>query len=184
VEAIIPFAVVITASLVATVTDLRHLKVYNALTFPLLLSGPVYHLATGGAAALQSSLLGAAFGFGILLLPFVLGGIGGGDVKLMSGVGAWLGLPITVCVFVVAGLIAGVYALLVLVFRGGIRQVLANCQMAILQLRSIGRHLGADERIEAVVTRGDRWGRVIPFGVMIALGVIVVLVSSLLLAPG
>jgi prepilin peptidase CpaA len=174
----IPIVVVVVATMVASVTDLRQLKVRNGLTLPLLASGPVYHLASGGMTELNSSLLGAAFGCGILLLPYLLGGLGGGDVKLMSGVGAWLGMPTTVYVFVFAGLIAAVYSMVILVWRGGLGRVLTTCQMAFFQLRSIGKHLGPEDRIETVVTRGDRWSRVVPFALMIALAVIIVLICG------
>jgi prepilin peptidase CpaA len=181
---IIPLVVVVAATIAASITDVRQLKVRNALTLPLLASGPIYHVVSGGLAELYSSLLGAAFGFGILLIPYLLGGIGGGDVKLMSGVGAWLGMPTTVYVFVAAGLIAGVYSVVVLTWRGGLRRIFATCQMALFQLRSIGRHLGPEDRIETAVTQSDRWSRVVPFAVMIALGVITVLICGAVTGPG
>ena len=39
------------------------------------------------------ALGGAAVGFAVFLVFYLLGGMGGGDVKLMAGFGALLGLP-------------------------------------------------------------------------------------------
>ena len=49
----------------------------------------------------------------------MLGGVGAGDVKLLAAIGAWLGFTSTLYVFVVAGLAAGAYAVVVLCLRGG-----------------------------------------------------------------
>ena len=40
---------------------------------------------------LTDSLLGCTVGLGLLLIPYAIGGMGAGDVKLFAGVGAWVG---------------------------------------------------------------------------------------------
>ena len=107
----LPLAVVIVATCCAAVTDIRTFKIYHAVTVPLLLSGIFFRLLLGGWAGLGDSLAGAFFGFASLLVFYILGGMGAGDVKLMAGVGAWLGMPLTFHVFLAASLAAGVYAL-------------------------------------------------------------------------
>src|SRR5262249_40858877 len=106
----VPEIVVVTACMAASVTDVRSFRIPNYLTLPLLATGLLYH-ASSGMAPLISAAFGALFGGFILLLPFCLGGMGAGDVKLLAGVGAWLGLPDTVYVFIGAALCGGVYAL-------------------------------------------------------------------------
>src|SRR5262245_20276027 len=109
---VLPGMVVLLATLVAAATDLRQFKIYNKLTVPLLLSGLICHGLVGGAGQLSNSLLGMFVGCGILIPFYLMGGVGGGDVKLMAGVGAWLGGPLTFYVFVVAAVAGGVYALI------------------------------------------------------------------------
>jgi prepilin peptidase CpaA len=46
----------------------------------------------GGWKGLGMALLGAVAGFAVFLVFYVLGGMGGGDVKLMAGFGAVVGL--------------------------------------------------------------------------------------------
>ena len=37
------------------------------------------------------SLAGIAIGFAVLILPYLMGILGAGDVKLLMGIGAWIG---------------------------------------------------------------------------------------------
>jgi prepilin peptidase CpaA len=168
----IPAAVVIVATLIAAATDIWKFKVYNALTLPLLLGGLTYHAATAGWSGLATSSLGLLFGFAALLVFYVMGGMGAGDVKLMAGIGAWLGMPLTFYVFVASGLAGGVYAVALLVFRHGLQDAAIHMHILWLRLSAFGRHLGNDARIEAEVKRDDRRSRLIPFAAMVAVGVI------------
>jgi prepilin peptidase CpaA len=175
---VIPVAVVLTAALVATVTDLWCYKLYNVFTLPLLVSGIVYHSLTPSppALGLGGSLLGFAFGFGVLLVFHLLGGVGGGDLKFMAAVGAWLGLPLTFDVFLASSLAAGLYALVIIVARGRLRETWLNLQLAWLRFKILGQHLAAEDRVEIVVQDPDRRWRVVPFGGMVALGLLGLLI--------
>lgn len=167
-----PAVVVIVATLIAAATDIWKFKVYNALTVPLLLGGLIYHAATTGWAGLADSTLGLLFGFAILLLFYAMGGMGAGDVKLMAAIGAWLGMPLTFYVFIASGLAGGVYAVALLVLRGGLQEAVINMHILWLQMTAFSRHLGSDARVEAEVKRDDRRRRLIPFAAMVAVGVI------------
>jgi leader peptidase (prepilin peptidase)/N-methyltransferase len=74
----------------------------------------------GGMLGWQSSLLGAAAGFGIFYFAALVsrGGMGGGDIKLMAGVGAllgWKGVLLTTFLGSVLGSVVGVFLMR---FRG------------------------------------------------------------------
>jgi prepilin peptidase CpaA len=169
-------AVVLAASLVAAVTDLWKYKVYNALTLPLLASGLLYHGWVGGLAGLLESMLGVAFGFGVLFSMYLLGGIGAGDVKLLAAIGAWLGMPLTFVVFLVGALLAGLYALVLIVTWGSVRETAANLRVLWYRLVALGKYLGADDRIETELGQRGRRHRVIPFATMLAIGLVGLLV--------
>src|SRR5438552_1328783 len=83
------------AALIAAVTDVWKFKVYNLLTLPLLASGLLYHAINGGTPGLAGSVVGALAGFGLMILLYTIGGMGAGDVKFVTALGAWLGLPLT-----------------------------------------------------------------------------------------
>ena len=76
---------------VAAAIDGYKLKVPNWLTFPMILSGWVYNTAAFGWEGLLWSLLGTVVGLALLLPLYSIGGMGAGDVKLLAGVGAWVG---------------------------------------------------------------------------------------------
>jgi prepilin peptidase CpaA len=167
-----PVTVALTAALIAAVTDVWKFKVYNALTLPLLVSGLIYH---AWYAELSGSLLGIMFGFAALVVLYIIGGMGAGDVKLMAAVGAWLGMPLTFYVFIASSLAAGVYAIGLVAWTGRVGETVVNLHIFWLRLASVGRYLGADDRVESEVRRSDRRTRIIPFGAMVAIGIIATL---------
>src|SRR5262249_9056103 len=144
----VPVAVVVVAVVIAALTDLRSYKVHNALTLPLLVSGLIYHGIVGGAPGLASSAYGAMIGLGLLFLFFLMGGMGGGDVKLMAGIGAWLGWQVTVVIVALASIAAGLYAFVLMIAYGRFRETWMNFQIIWHRVISIGRHLAAEDKIE------------------------------------
>jgi len=115
------------ALLIATITDLRSQRIPNWLTFTLILSGFAAHFVFGGLDGLKIAGGGFGVGFIAMAIPFFLGAMGAGDVKLMAGIGAWLGAPATMTAFMFTCIAGGLYALVLLVFRRDImKAVLAN----------------------------------------------------------
>ena len=172
----IPLIVVGVVTFLAAFTDIWKFKVYNLLTLPALGLGLLVSTALGGWTGLGAGLLGAGFGFGILVVFYALGGVGAGDVKLLTAVGAWLGPFWTVHVFIVAALAAGVYALGLLLVRGGPLAVAVEI-LAVRQAVFVPGKLGrSDADIAAEVARSDRRRRLVPFGAMICVGFFVMVV--------
>lgn len=95
----------------ATVEDLRSRTISNWLCLFGLLAGLVAHTLLAGWSGLGASLLGALIGFAVFLIFFLLGGMGGGDIKLMAAFGAILGNRQIVNAAVFAAMVGGVMAL-------------------------------------------------------------------------
>ncbi|PLT44970.1 Type IV prepilin peptidase TadV/CpaA [Paenibacillus pasadenensis] len=72
-------------------SDIRTMRIPNALTGGFFVAGLLAHAAAEGGAGLGQSALGAAAGFIPLALLYLLRGIGAGDVKLFAAIGAWTG---------------------------------------------------------------------------------------------
>lgn len=100
----------------ALVFDLRTRRIPNGLTLSAAAGGIFYHTLTGGLSGTLFSLQGLAVGLALLSIPFILGGLGGGDVKLLGAVGALKGTGFIVtavlCTAVWGGLVALVAILL------------------------------------------------------------------------
>ncbi len=102
---------------VAVYTDMRWRKIPNLLTIPGMVAGLIVNFWVGGWPGLIIALQGLGLGVIFLFLPFLLGGLGAGDVKLMALVGAWLGAGLTVEACVLAALVGGMMAAAVLIRR-------------------------------------------------------------------
>ena len=59
-------------------------------------------------------------GFGLLLIPYMLGGMGAGDVKLMGAIGALMGTSFVLNAFVYIALIGGLISLFIISRHMGI----------------------------------------------------------------
>lgn len=171
--------VVLSASLIAAFTDVRQFKVYNMLTYPLCLSGLLYHGIVGGVDGFVASMTGLIFGFGVLLLPYMLGALGAGDVKFAAALGAWLGLHTMFWVFVFGAIASGVFSLALVIQHKRYKQVWVDLKLIFLRLAAIGRQFGRDDHVESVQSMAqqkDRRQRLVPFTAMITIGILVTVI--------
>jgi len=109
--------VMVLALSICLITDLRSRKIYNVVLIPTLLFGLFYNLAISGWPGLEQSLLGLVTGLGVLIIPFALGGMGAGDVKLLAVIGAVKGPLFIFYTAVGMGLVGGVIGLAILIYQ-------------------------------------------------------------------
>ena len=166
----LPLVAVALATLAASVTDLWKFKVYNLLTIPMLVTGACVSTLLGSWEGLVASLLGAALGFVLLVFFFAVGGVGAGDVKLLTAVGAWLGPYLTYQVFVASALFGGIYALALVFRRGGVLGLAIELIAARRTLLDPGSWKRPASTIAAEVERPDRRRRLVPYAAMTCLG--------------
>lgn len=101
--------------IVAGIQDLRFQKIPNLLTYPTMGIGIACHSFTTGLEGLFFAAGGLAVGIALLILPYIMGGMGAGDAKLLGAAGAILGPKGVFTSFLFSAVIGGVYALALLI---------------------------------------------------------------------
>ena len=98
--------------------DLKTRRIPNYLTLGGALGGVGFQLGYHGLPGLLDGLAGLGLGFILLLGPYLLGGMGAGDVKASAALGAWLGPRLAFSLFVYMGLCGGLIILVLLLWQG------------------------------------------------------------------
>jgi len=152
---------------VATLTDLRTMRVPNWLVFPYMAAGIGVSAWAQGWHGLTQSLEG--FGLGALLfgLLFCLGGMGMGDVKLCAAVGAWIGPSQLMIALVITGLAGGVMAVGWAACRGFLGQLFTGSGELIFGIKQRGL------RPHAELVLSNPKARKMPYAPAIAIGTLV-----------
>lgn len=79
---------IILVSLLCSIYDLKSRIIPNYITLPNIVLALIYSLYTKD---IYYGLLGLLIAFFMGLIFFAFGQMGGGDVKMMAGIGAWFG---------------------------------------------------------------------------------------------
>jgi prepilin peptidase CpaA len=114
--------IAILVGLAATIDDLARRQIANWIPAAALAAGFGWQIGQNGVwPGAGYALGGAAAGFAVFLIFYLMGGMGGGDVKLMTGFGALLGAPRLLEAALWTAGIGGVLALGVLAARAAKR---------------------------------------------------------------
>jgi prepilin peptidase CpaA len=160
----------------AAAQDLRTRKIRNWLTLCLVVTGIVHNLVSPAAIGLSSSLLGLLAGFGLPLALFIIGALGGGDVKLLAGVGAWLGAANVVWVFLAAAVVGMVIVLVQCAATGRLKLLLGNTFSLVVSFLHAGEG-GLKQATE--IGKGSRSvDRPLPYAVPVLVAVVGLLVMN------
>lgn len=154
--------------IICVITDIKERRIYNKVLFPFFIVALTIHLASGGLLGLTHALAGTAVGFSILLIPYFLGGMGAGDVKLLAVIGALKGTFFVLTAAVYMALAGGILALFVLFFRKGSLDRFRQIAMFFGGLRS-GMKL-------PMALDKDALNATYPYGVAIAIGAVAAVV--------
>jgi prepilin peptidase CpaA len=150
----------------AAVIDGLKLRVPNWLTYHLALGGLAFSAITGGMAGVLLALAGAALGLAVLMPLYAIGGMGAGDVKLMAGVGAWMGPAITLGAFVSSALVGGLMALIMVARSGQFIHHLVQFQMIGHEILSVRNPV----KLSAAAAKRKPTMMLLPYGIPIAIG--------------
>lgn len=97
--------------------DILSQRIPNIITIPAILTGVLSHGMFQGISGLIYSMEGLVLGVLLLIVPYLLGGMGAGDVKLMGAVGSVLGPTGVFGAVLLTALIGGLYGLAALAYH-------------------------------------------------------------------
>lgn len=146
----------------------------NFITFPVILWGLLSYGVFSGFDGLMFSLKGFGFGFVVLLIPYILKGIGGGDVKLMAAIGALKGYSFTLNSMLLGALIGGAMALGSILLS---KNIMRNLNYSGVKLLFIPNYIIGNtiSNISEFKSSG-RKKAAIPYGVAISMGAVITLI--------
>jgi prepilin peptidase CpaA len=135
------FVALATGALVATIIDIRTRRIPNVLTAAM--AGVGLGLAISGLSGVSpaASLGGLVVGLMLMMPGHVMGATGAGDVKLMAGVGAILGIQLVVTAFLFTAIAGGFLAVAVALRRRRLSATLAGTGRLIVAPADLPREI-------------------------------------------
>lgn len=170
-------------TLVAAVCDFRTKKLPNWLTVPGFLAAIAFHITVGALEGgfggsmwgLGYALGGFGVGFGILLVLWLIGGGGAGDVKLMGALGAWFGAKQTLLLF----LVSVVFVLVLSIGAMAWQMFTKGAWNAKRKYLSTDSNKSSGKQSYEAVMKNKVRRRLLPFGVPVAMAAWVLLWTML-----
>lgn len=157
---------------IAVEVDVRRRRIPNIVTASGMLVGLLLNAIYFGTPGLLASTEGLLLATALLLPPFALGGIGGGDVKMMAAVGALLGPACTLGALLLGLCLGGAAMAVHLARHGRLREKLATIRAMLAAALLTGSPWPL--RLSA----GDPDAVALPYSVPLGLGTLAALALS------
>jgi prepilin peptidase CpaA len=148
----------------AAICDLRSRRIPNTLNLAIMAVALVVHGALEGWHGVVGSLLAALLAGGLFVVFFLSGGMGAGDVKLMTALGAVVGLANVASLLLATAIAGGLLAIGVAVAQHRLGRTVQNL-FRMLRLDAIAQLLGPQPAAGSNDTP-----LYLPYGVAIAAG--------------
>ncbi len=168
-------AILVPGVLLASWTDFSKRRVPNRLNLALIIAGFAVQGWYFGWSGLGTGLLGLLVGFCLLIVPWLMHGMGAGDVKLMAAIGVWMGPLLTLYSFLLGGLIGGLAAVVMIVSTGRLRMACAN--MGVILTKCTNRQLMFSEF--GSVRNFGTTSQLLPYGVPLTGGTLIILAGTM-----
>jgi len=156
----------------ACVTDVRTKKIPNLLTFPAIAIAVSYHVATTGLQGFFFSAGGMMLGIAMLIIPYLMGGMGAGDVKLMGAVGAALGPGGVLMAAILTGIVGGIYAIIVLIQDNTVKAIIRRWGIVLTTVLTKTQHIPVPES-------DSKKKQSLHYGIAIACGTVLYIVMGI-----
>jgi len=168
-------AILIPGILLASWIDYSQRRVPNWLNLAILVAGFVVQAMYFGWSGMETGAMGMLMGFGVLIVPWMMHGMGAGDVKLMAAIGVWLGPLLTLYSFALGAVIGGVTAAIMILSTGRLRMACAN--IGLIMAKCSSRTTIFDETASA--KSFGQTSQLLPYGVPLTGGTLVILAAKM-----
>ena len=162
-------AIATVCALAGSVTDVKSRRVPNVITIPAFALGLLLHLAFGGWREMLSSLAAGMICGLVFLVFYLAGGMGAGDVKLITAVGCIAGMSHIATILILTAIAGGVMAIGLALVRGRLQSTLMN----VIELITHHRQHGLQPHPDLNITNGQTLR--LPYALAIAGGCILTL---------
>jgi prepilin peptidase CpaA len=158
---------------VAAVFDLKTRRIPNLLTGPSILIGLLLHLVLGGWAQLGLAAAAALIAGGIFVVFYLAGGMGAGDVKLMTAVACMAGFQSMPELLIATVVIGAIFALVMALVRGRLKETFQNIGALFVHHRIEGLRPHAQINLKNTQTLR------LPYAIAIASGCLVTFLTAM-----
>jgi prepilin peptidase CpaA len=125
-------------AVVGAVYDVITHKIPNAFTLPAMVFALLLHFAFGGWRQLVASAAGGLCCGTIFLVFYLAGGMGAGDVKLITAAGCSAGIGLVAPLLIWTSLAGGVMAIGLALYRRRLKRTLINLWVLVTHHRTAG----------------------------------------------
>lgn len=164
------YILLIVAMVISAITDYFYRKIPNLITFPLIIISLSYQIYLGNW---KMSLIGFSVAFLIGFIGFAVSHLGAGDVKLMAGIGAAMGIYDFIDILLIATIVGLMYGLINFLYKSykdkSLHDKWIKFKIGFLNFNILGK-----DSIVAFFKRNEKYP--VPFGTCLAVGLIMVMI--------
>jgi prepilin peptidase CpaA len=161
--------------LLASWIDYAQRRVPNWLNVSLIAAGFCAQSYFNGWRGVENGVTGLLVGFGVLIVPWLMHGMGAGDVKLMAAIGVWFGPWMTLVAFAAGALIGGAVAVIMILSTGRTQHAVANLNTIWLKMQSPDTMFN---EFGSAKSFGET-SQLLPYGVPLTAGSLLVLAAQI-----
>ncbi len=128
-----------------------------------------------GSPGLTTGGLGMLVGFSVLIVPWLMHGMGAGDVKLMAAIGVWLGPGLTIYAFALGAGIGALIAMAMIASTGRLRMACANMGIIVVKCsnpQTLFSEFGSAKSF-------GQTSQLLPYGVPLTAGTLIILAAKM-----
>lgn len=171
--------------ILAVYYDIKTKKIPNKITIPAIIIGIIWSTVNSGFDGFLINMYGFLLGLAVFLIPYMLGGMGAGDVKLMAAIGAIKGWKFILLTSLWTALAGGVIVLVVMIYTGGLKNTIINAFGLLIKpianrIFKVSGNKTAYKLIQYFENNKlERGNYYIPYALAIAAGALIVLFSNM-----